>query len=245
MRANAFGYLLGGLFGFLCWPTVSAAQMPEPTPGYDWTGPYLGGHLGAAWGSSSWSGGPGIGGSSSLFQPVNSFDEGGSWLAGLQGGYNYVLPNHLLLGAEADFTFPPFPKLPTGPNPFGLTIGQKSTFNSPALGAVDFSETVLASGSVRARVGYAPGNWLIYGTGGFAWTYDRQSLTQSSTGTPSRRPCGGLAGPPAPASRRQLHRIGPRGSNTSTRTTARARAGSLATRNRSRPTSSSRNCGPD
>jgi high affinity Mn2+ porin len=40
----------------------------------------------------------------------------------------------------------------------------------------------LASGTVRGRVGYAPGSWLFYATGGFAWTYDQQSLTQLATG---------------------------------------------------------------
>ena len=41
---------------------------------------------------------------------------------------------------------------------------------------------MLASGTVRGRIGYAPGNWLFYATGGFAWTYDHQSLTQIATG---------------------------------------------------------------
>ena len=49
-------------------------------------------------------------------------------------------------------------------------------------GAVSLAETVLSSGTVRGRIGYAPGNWLFYATGGFAWTYDHQSLTQVSTG---------------------------------------------------------------
>jgi high affinity Mn2+ porin len=37
---------------------------------------------------------------------------------------------------------------------------------------------VLHSGTLRGRVGYAPANWLIYATGGFAWTYDQLTLTQ-------------------------------------------------------------------
>ncbi len=151
-------------------------------PSYDWTGFYLGGHLGTAWGSSSWMAGPGIGGSTALFQPIDTFDEGGSWFAGFQGGYNYMLPNHLLLGAEADFSFPSWPKLPTGVNPFGVSIGGSSTFKSSTLGTASFAETALASGTVRGRIGYAPGNWLFYATGGLAWTYNQQSLTQASTG---------------------------------------------------------------
>jgi high affinity Mn2+ porin len=45
---------------------------------------------------------------------------------------------------------------------------------------------VLASGTVRGRSGYAPGGWLFYATGGFAWTYDRLSLTQLNTGASFR-----------------------------------------------------------
>ncbi|MBN8993004.1 MAG: porin family protein [Rhizobiales bacterium] len=46
-------------------------------------------------------------------------------------------------------------------------------------GAPDSStlkEAVQASGSVRARLGYAPGAWLFYATGGPAWTYNRSTL---------------------------------------------------------------------
>jgi len=36
---------------------------------------------------------------------------------------------------------------------------------------------------VRGRIGYAPGSWLFYATGGFAWTYDQLTLTQLASGT--------------------------------------------------------------
>ena len=150
--------------------------------GYNWNGFYVGGHFGVAWGSSDWSAGPGISGSTNLFQTIDTFDEGGSFFAGIQGGYNYMLPNRILLGAEVDASFPAWPTLPSGVNPFGVSIGGTSTFNSPTLGAVSLAETVLSSGTVRGRIGYAPGNWLFYATGGFAWTYNQQSLTQISTG---------------------------------------------------------------
>ena len=42
---------------------------------------------------------------------------------------------------------------------------------------------MLSSGTVRGRIGYAPGNWLFYATGGFAWTYDQLTLTQLASGT--------------------------------------------------------------
>jgi high affinity Mn2+ porin len=143
---------------------------------HDWTGFYAGGHLGVAWGSSNWSG-PGITGSTNLFQPIDSFNEAGSFFEGLQAGYNYMLPNRVVIGAEVDASFPSFQNLA------GISIGGISNFTSPTLGAVSYSETVLSSGTVRGRIGYAPGSWLFYATGGFAWSYDQLTLTQITSGT--------------------------------------------------------------
>jgi len=144
---------------------------------YNWTGFYAGGHLGVAWGNSSWTAAPGITGSTNLFQPIDTFNESGSFFTGIQAGYKYMLPTRVLMGAEIDASFPSFPSLA------GLTIGGISNFASPTLGAVSYSETVHASGTMRGRIGYAPGDWLFYATGGFAWTYNQQTLTQLASGT--------------------------------------------------------------
>ena len=112
-----------------------------------------------------------------LARPVSALDafkDTGSFSQGLQAGYNYMLPNRIVVGAEADVTFPGFP------NNAGISIGGISNLTSPTLGAETFSETVLTSGTVRGRIGYAPGSWLFYATGGFAWTYDR--LIADATG---------------------------------------------------------------
>ncbi len=161
---------------------TKAPAIPFGGPAYNWNGFYAGGNIGIAWGQSNWTAGPGISGTTNLFQKIDTFDEAGSFLVGVQGGYNYVLPNRILLGAEVDASFPAFQTVPVGINPFGLSTGGGSNFTSPTLGTVSFAETVLASGTVRGRIGYAPGHWLFYGTGGFAWTYNQQALTQASTG---------------------------------------------------------------
>jgi len=145
------------------------------TAGYNWTGFYFGGHIGAGWGTTNWST-PGLSGSTSIYQTINTYDEAGSFLAGVQGGYNYMLPNRVLIGGEADASFPNFRSLS------GLSIGGTTNFTSPTFGAENFSEAMLASGTVRGRIGYAPGNWLFYATGGFAWTYNQQTLTNFATG---------------------------------------------------------------
>ena len=36
---------------------------------------------------------------------------------------------------------------------------------------------------MRGRVGYASVNWLLYATGGFAWSYDQITRTQLAGGT--------------------------------------------------------------
>jgi high affinity Mn2+ porin len=118
--------------------------------------------VGYAWGSSNWkessSGAPNSSGSLNLFQPLNVFNDTGSFSQGLQAGYNYMLPSRIVIGAEADVTFPGFP------DSAGISIGGRSNLSSPTFGAETFSETVLTSGTVRGRVGYAPGSWLFYAT---------------------------------------------------------------------------------
>ena len=150
---------------------------PRAAPSaYDWTGFYVGGHAGMAWGSANWITAPNLSGSLDLYRGNDIFKESGSFLEGVQVGYDYMLPSRVVLGMVANWSFPTFPDLD------GISIGGISNFTSPTLGAVSFSETVLSSGTVHGRIGYAPGSWLFYATGGFAWTYNQQSLTQVSTG---------------------------------------------------------------
>jgi high affinity Mn2+ porin len=151
-------------------------QKEAPSAPMDpWSGFYVGGHIGWAWGNSSWSG-AGAAGSFGIAQPLDSFQESGSFLAGVQGGYNYRLPNSLMVGGEIDATFPTFPA------PNGATTGGVSNFVSPVIGAASYCENVLAAGTARARIGYAPGNWLYYATAGFAWTHNEQILTPATSG---------------------------------------------------------------
>jgi high affinity Mn2+ porin len=162
-------------------------KAPPAATGYDWTGFYVGGHVGLATGNSDWNmnalgGGAPVAGSFGLYQSPNAFKESGSWFEGVQGGYNLMLRNRLVLGIEGDGSFPTFPD-PVA----GLTIGGISNFNSPSFGAGTFSEKVLSSGTLRGRIGYAPGHWLFYATGGLAWTYDQQTLMPTATSTTEDR----------------------------------------------------------
>ncbi len=78
----------------------------------DWSGFYLGGHVGYAWGRSGWTAmptgtnGQPVAGSLNFYQPFNAWDGEGSYFAGLQGGYNVMLPSRLVVGVETDVMAP-------------------------------------------------------------------------------------------------------------------------------------------
>ena len=122
-------------------------------PAYDWDGYYIGGHVGYGRGNSQITEAP-LGLDTSHFN--NSF---GSLNGGLQFGYNFMLPSRVLLGIETDVTFPDF----LDPTAWSATTASGSTL----------AQQIDYMGTVRGRIGQAFGNWLIYGTGGFAWMQSR------------------------------------------------------------------------
>ena len=136
---------------------------------FDWNGAYIGGHVGYAAGWSDWSasqvGGIGSVGRTDLTNGFDLFKGSGSFIGGFQGGYNVVLPSRVLFGVEADASFPNLIA--------GTSVGTTNT------GVASYGDTVLHTGTVRGRIGYVfDNNWLAYGTGGFAWTYDQLERTQ-------------------------------------------------------------------
>ena len=151
---------------------VTKAPQSPAASGYDWNGWYVGVHFGETTGSSNWSATPGLSGSFNL--PFNfDFMAGtGSYVAGLQGGYNHVFQSRLMLGFEADFSFPNSDVVV----PFSVRGSQ--TVTSPFTGQVTYGEAVAYYGSVRGRVGYAFDHFLLYGTGGLAFTFDQVTRTQ-------------------------------------------------------------------
>jgi high affinity Mn2+ porin len=101
-----------------------------------------------------------------LFEPnlgaaSNSF---GSIYGGVELGYNFLLPSRVVLGVEADISFPNF--LETDD-----VASTRKTGQSVISERVDFVSTV------RGRLGYAFDRWMIYGTGGLALSQAR--LTES------------------------------------------------------------------
>jgi high affinity Mn2+ porin len=191
----------GGLAVAMVWlvalgESATAADLPVKAPppatavtSDDWSGVYVGGHIGYAAGSSHWSAtstgaaAPPLSGSLDLFNGFDAFKADGSYFEGFQAGYNYMMPSRWLLGIEADVSF-------------ANTIANTAMFSSPATGTASYAEQVEFSGTVRGRIGYAPnlfngtGHWLFYATGGLAFSYDQYTRTQIAG-----MPAGGSAVP--------------------------------------------------
>ncbi|SHK48084.1 high affinity Mn2+ porin [Bradyrhizobium lablabi] len=160
-------------------PPSLPAKPPVPyvATAYDWTGLYVGAHAGVIRGASNWTAQPGAGvpdlnGSFNLPFHLDFMAGTGSYVMGLQAGYNYVFPSRVLLGVEADVTMPNSDVL----IPFSVRGSQ--TVSSPLIGQVTYGEAVIHYGSARARFGYAFDNFLLYGTGGLAWSYDQVTRSQ-------------------------------------------------------------------
>ncbi|MET0676197.1 MAG: carbohydrate porin [Bradyrhizobium sp.] len=126
-------------------------KAPLLRPAFDWSGFYIGGHTGYGRGSSN----------AALSDPltVSSHSVSGGAIGGVQGGYNMHLPSGLLIGVEADLSFPNY-------------LSSNSIVAS-LVGASEVVEKLDYTGSARARLGYARGHWLTYATAGFAWAGER------------------------------------------------------------------------
>src|SRR5271170_187740 len=132
--------------------TKAAPSVNAVPAAFDWSGFYAGGHV--AYGQG--------GASSTLSNPNpsgvgNSF---GSLYGGLQAGYNYVLPSRLLLGLEADISFPNF-------------FEDGTIFTAGTAAGTTVTDQIDYIATLRGRLGYAFDHWLIYGTGGLAWSQAR------------------------------------------------------------------------
>ena len=127
-------------------------KAPYLRPVFDWTGFYIGGHTGYSRGSVN----------ATLWDPAPIATPGnfGGAIGGLQAGYNWRTSSGLLLGVEGDLTFPSY-------------LHSNSQFALIATQRGDFIHDWDYFGTVRGRVGYASGHWLLYATGGLAFLGER------------------------------------------------------------------------
>jgi high affinity Mn2+ porin len=149
-------------------PALASDLTPTPPvfASNPWEGFYVGGHVGYAFGTSSYlSNPPGrpASGSVGLYGMDGQF---GPLFSGLQAGYNHVTSSGLLFGFVADFSFPD-------------TMKSNLPIAFPVAGPSEVNDNIEIFGALRGRIGYVFGDWLIFGTGGFA--YDRDLATSTDT----------------------------------------------------------------
>jgi outer membrane immunogenic protein len=141
-----------------CASAASAADLPVRAPrapvvvatAYNWSGIYIGGHVGGAWGNKDWVA-VGVG-------PLGSHDVDG-FIGGGQLGFNYQT-GALVFGAEVDFSWAGL----DGSFIDNIFLGNNKT-------------EVKWLGTVTGRIGYAWDRMLLYVKGGGAWVRDVYTIT--------------------------------------------------------------------
>lgn len=133
-------------------PQRQITPAPYAAPAFTWTGFYVGAHGGYAWGEST----------GYAFFPGSLKADTDGGFGGLQVGYNQQLGN-VVLGLEADASY-------------GDISGN---FSVPPGGTI--SGKIDWMGTIRARAGYAFGNFLPYVTGGVAWANNQVKISSGGT----------------------------------------------------------------
>jgi high affinity Mn2+ porin len=162
----AFAWAMAATTGHDC--ATAADRKPAPREAltqFDWTGFYLGGHVGYSRGSAEVT--------VADPDPTHFNKSFGSLIGGLQGGYNYVLPSRFLLGIEADASFLNY-----------LSADELAWFRTTP--DTDIAEKIEFMSTVRGRLGYAFDHWMVYATGGFAWSLGRYLQTPGVIDDPDK-----------------------------------------------------------
>ncbi len=161
LRAFVGGCVIAaGTVGCVC--SVQAADLPVRAapapvapvayapPVYNWSGFYVGGHIGGGFEDSSWS---------DPFTGVNDTFNNGSFLGGAQVGANAQF-NWLVVGIEGDFSWTSLIK------GSGLDLAGDAITTSPQW-----------TSTVTGRIGAAFDRLLVYGKGGLAIAEDQSTFT--------------------------------------------------------------------
>jgi outer membrane immunogenic protein len=145
------------------------------TPSYDWTGWYIGAHLGYGWGNADTGIAPFLNGQpwQGTLSPSKLQPDPGGITAGGQFGYNLQMGS-FVLGIETDFS----PSAISGTSTVAPVI--QDGIPAPGSSAVSH-EDMSWYGTLRPRVGYTvTPPLLLYGTGGLAYGHVNYSANVSS-----------------------------------------------------------------
>src|ERR1700676_346510 len=127
-------------------------------PIYNWTGFYIGGHVGGAFSGNNG------------FAGTTNSSSNGRFLGGLQGGADYQFAPNWVLGIEGQYSW-------LGSNNNGVA------FTGAGAGYV-YTNNLRGLGSVTGRLGYTWGPALLYVKGGYAFADRNDSLTFNTVPQP-------------------------------------------------------------
>jgi outer membrane immunogenic protein len=145
-------------------------KAPAPVLAYDWSGFYLGGVIGGAWGHTD-SSDPGLGViGTALNAPVIQTTTSSGFIGGVEGGDRYQF-GKLVVGWEADMTWG------------GLNGTSTNTFGPSFFPPLTITRSITAdtnwTGTATSTLGIAHDRWLVYGKAGVAWAHT--NYTENST----------------------------------------------------------------
>jgi outer membrane immunogenic protein len=156
--------MMGGLL-LLGGAGARAADMPAPVytkapPAieavYNWTGFYLGAHVGYIWANANASAAD----TAAITATYGRMPRPQGGFAGFHGGYNFQLPGKVVLGIEASVE--------------GLGIdGLKDSLGIAPGSALNVTTDWVYE--VVGRLGYAMDRWLPYVFAGGAWAHDKEN----------------------------------------------------------------------
>jgi outer membrane immunogenic protein len=130
-------------------PTKAAPLAPAPVYAPNWTGFYIGGHIGYGWSKQT-----GVESGGTQFLGDNKLKGG---VAGVHGGYNYQF-NQVVLGVEADVSG-------TFGNRWNSFV---CTSNGCGGSGTAMQGHMHGLASIRGRLGWAFNNsWMVFATGGW------------------------------------------------------------------------------
>ncbi len=150
-------------------PVYKAMPIPYVEPVYDWSGLYIGGHVGYGELRDRYTT---LDGANGLFAPgAGNRLIADQFIGGIQAGYNYRLSRNYLIGFEGEFTW--------------LTHGASSIVPTLAATALTNTSNPDWVATAAGRLGYTSNNTLIYAKGGAAWLDSKYAAFQTpATGVP-------------------------------------------------------------
>jgi outer membrane immunogenic protein len=134
-------------------------KAPPPAPVLNWTGFFVGAEGGGGWGRDDWSL-PFVLGITAARTDISGATAGGVI------GYNWQLPNNLVLGVEGNLDWADI-------------NGSSTCISNPLLNCRSKLDSMYTA---TGRLGYAFGPSLLYVKGGGAWTTDKYRVSTTAGG---------------------------------------------------------------